>query len=115
MKRSLLTVVLSITALSLTAEVITKDQITEENLYKFGGSMTEYLDPQVEYSKPPKGFQPFYMSHYGRHGSRYLLNTSQYEDPYNTLKEAYDKGVLTEFGKTVMDRLEIMKNDAEGR
>ena len=115
MKRSLLTVVLSITTLSLTAEVITKDQITEENLYKFGGSMTEYLDPQVEYSKPPKGFQPFYMSHYGRHGSRYLLNTSQYEDPYNTLKEAYDKGVLTEFGKTVMDRLEIMKNDAEGR
>lgn len=100
--------------LALGAEVIDKSEINNENLYKFGGSMTEYLDPGVKYSKAPKGFKPFYMSHYGRHGSRYLLNEPQYTGPYNTLKQAYDKGVLTDFGKSVMDRLEIMMNDANG-
>lgn len=115
MGKKLLTVAMIFASIGIQADIITKDEITPDNLYNFGGSMTEYIDPQVEYSKPPKGFKPFYMSHYGRHGSRYLLNTSQYEDPYNTLKEAYDKGVLTEFGKSVMDRLEIMKNDADGR
>ena len=115
MKKLILVIAIATSACYIKAEIISKDAINADNLYKFGGSMTEYLDPQVEYSKAPKGFKPFYMSHYGRHGSRYLLSTSQYADPYNTLKEAYDKGVLTEFGKSVMDRLEIMMNDADGR
>ncbi|MBO7246986.1 MAG: histidine-type phosphatase, partial [Bacteroidaceae bacterium] len=104
MKKLILVIAIATSACYIKAEIISKDAINADNLYKFGGSMTEYLDPQVEYSKAPKGFKPFYMSHYGRHGSRYLLSTSQYADPYNTLKEAYDKGVLTEFGKSVMDR-----------
>lgn len=114
MKRQLLTGLLLLAAIAINAEVIKKDEINDDNLFNFGGSMTEYLDPGVTYSKAPKGFKPFYLSHYGRHGSRYLLNDPQYSGPYNTLKEAYDKGVLTEFGKSVMDRLEIMKNDASG-
>lgn len=114
MRKSTLAGLLLALPLALSAEVIDKSEINDENLYKFGGSMAEYLDPGVKYSKAPKGFKPFYMSHYGRHGSRYLLNEPQYSDPYKTLKQAYDKGVLTDFGKTVMDRLEIMMKDADG-
>ncbi len=101
--------------IALCAEVVKKEDINKDNLYKFRGSMTEYIDPGVTYSKAPKGFTPFYMSHYGRHGSRYLLNKPQYEGPYNTLKEAQSAGVLTKFGESVLERLEIMKNDADGR
>ncbi|MBR4842572.1 MAG: histidine-type phosphatase [Bacteroidaceae bacterium] len=100
--------------LAINSQVIKKEDINAQNLYNFRGSMTEYIDPNVKYSKPPKGFKPFYMSHYGRHGSRYLLNTPQYNDPYNILKQADDQGKLTEFGKDVMRRLEIMMKDAEG-
>lgn len=114
MKKQLLSALFLLATLAISAQVISKDNITGDNLFNFGGSMTEYLDPGVTYSKAPKGFKPFYLSHYGRHGSRYLLNDPQYSGPYNTLKEAYGKGVLTEFGKSVMDRLEIMKNDAGG-
>ena len=114
MKRHLLTGLFILAAIAASAQVIGKDEINDSNLFNFGGSMAEYLDPGVTYSKAPKGFKPFYLSHYGRHGSRYLLNDPQYTGPYNTLKEAYDKGVLTEFGKSVMNRLEIMKNDASG-
>lgn len=97
------------------ADVIPVDKINADNINKFGGLMYEYVAPDVDYTPAPKGFKPFYLSHYGRHGSRYMLNTSQYERPYNILKDAYDKGVLTEFGKTVLDRVEIMKDDAAGR
>lgn len=114
MKRIIIAGMALLLPLALSAEVVKKEDINASNLYKFGGSMTEYIAPDVTYSKAPKGFKPFYMSHYGRHGSRYLLNKPQYEGPYNTLKEASDAGVLTEFGKSVMDRLEKMKNDADG-
>lgn len=102
-------------ALCATADVINVDQINDSNIGKFGGLMYEYIAPDVEYSPAPKGFKPFYLSHYGRHGSRYMLNAPQYERPYTILKDAYDAGKLTEFGKTVLDRVEIMKNDADGR
>ena len=76
--------------------------------------MTQYEDPGVTYSKAPKGFKPFYMSHYGRHGSRSLLNTPQYNDPLTILQQANDKGILTDFGKDVLRRIEIMAKDADG-
>jgi len=115
MKKYPFAALLLIIPLFISSQVIKKEDINADNLYNFSGSMTEYFDPQVRYSKAPKGFKPFYLSHYGRHGSRYLLNASQYNEPYNILKQASDEGKLTEFGKSVMDRLEIMKNDADGR
>lgn len=114
MKRLLLSGFFLLSVLAVSAQVIKKEDINDENVFNFSGSMTEYLAPNVTYSKAPKGFKPFYLSHYGRHGSRYMLDAIAYNGPYNTLKEAYDKGVLTEFGKNVMDRVEIMMKDADG-
>jgi len=114
MKKTILFSLVLLLPLALCAEITKKEDITKENLYKFRGSMTQYEDPGVTYSKAPKGFKPFYMSHYGRHGSRYLLNTPQYNDPYTILQQASDKGVLTDFGKDVLRRLEIMAKDADG-
>lgn len=114
MKKTILFSLVLLLPLALCAEITKKEDITKENLYKFRGSMTQYEDPGVTYSKAPKGFKPFYMSHYGRHGSRYLLNTPQYNDPYSILQQASDKGLLTDFGKDVLRRLEIMAKDADG-
>ena len=114
MKKSIIVSLVLLIPLALCAEITKKEDINKDNLYKFRGSMTQYEDPGVTYSKAPKGFKPFYMSHYGRHGSRYLLNTPQYADPYNILKQADDKGILTDFGKDVLRRIEIMAKDADG-
>ena len=35
--------------------------------------------PDFRYTKPPKGYVPFYFSHYGRHGSRWLIGSDAYE------------------------------------
>ena len=114
MKKSIIISLALLLPLALCAEITKKEDINKDNLYKFRGSMTQYEDPGVTYSKAPKGFKPFYMSHYGRHGSRYLLNTPQYNDPYTMLQQANDKGVLTDFGKDVLRRIEIMAKDADG-
>ena len=50
---------------------------------------------------PPKGYTPVYMSHYGRHGARYLLNGTQYERSVGVLEAAHDAGVLTSEGERV--------------
>ena len=114
MKKSILISLALLLPLTLCAEITKKEDINKDNLYKFRGSMTQYEDPGVTYSKAPKGFKPFYMSHYGRHGSRYLLNTPQYNDPLTILQQADDKGVLTDFGKDVLRRISIMAKDADG-
>ena len=114
MKKSIIISLALLLPLALCAEITKKEDINKDNLYKFRGSMLQYEDPGVTYSKAPKGFKPFYMSHYGRHGSRYLLNTPQYNDPLTILQQANDKGVLTDFGKDVLRRLDIMAKDADG-
>ena len=114
MKKSIIISLALFLPLALCAEITKKQDINKDNLYKFRGSMTQYEDPGVTYSKAPKGFKPFYMSHYGRHGSRYLLNTPQYNDPLTILQQANEKKKLTDFGKDVLRRLEIMAKDAEG-
>ena len=36
---------------------------------------------QGKLTPAPDGKKPFYISHYGRHGSRYLINPSEYKRP----------------------------------
>ena len=40
-----------------------------------------YPVPSVEQTAPPAGYKPFYLSHYARHGSRFLINPDDYEKP----------------------------------
>ena len=68
-----------------------------------------------ELTPPPAGKKPFYISHYGRHGSRYLSNRKAYEIPYRTLSKADSLGKLTTLGKEVKDELEFIIKGTEER
>ncbi|MBQ4184469.1 MAG: histidine-type phosphatase [Bacteroidales bacterium] len=46
----------------------------------------------------PKGYKPFYISHYGRHGARYATN-AQYKMVEKVLRGAAEADMLTERGK----------------
>ena len=63
----------------------------------------------------PKGYQPFYISHYGRHGSRYLNDMKGYKEPYKTLQKADSLGKLTAVGKMALREIKAYIDDAEGR
>ena len=64
---------------------------------------------------PPAGKRPFYISHYGRHGSRYLSNRKGYEIPYKMLCKADSMDELTPVGREVLQDLKAIIDDAEGR
>lgn len=66
-------------------------------------------------TEAPAGKKPFYISHYGRHGSRYLGNRKGYDIPYRILAKADSLGKLTPKGKQVMEELEMILRDSEGR
>lgn len=102
-------------AISLQAEIIPKEGINSDNVKKFAGSLYEYEDPTTPLTPAPKGFKPFYLTHFGRHGSRFLDNASNYDRPYSMLKEADDAGQLTAFGKDVLRRVEIICAEAKNR
>lgn len=69
-----------------------------------------YYVPQ-DYTPAPEGYEPFYISHYGRHGSRWLTSASY----YNEVKEVFDaasaEGVLTPFGEDVYKRVQAVYDD----
>ena len=115
MRRFTLFIAALAVVLSAGAKIIKKDQMNAENLKKFAGSVYAYEAPTEPLTAVPKGFKPVYLTHFGRHGSRFLDNASNYDRPYNILKEADDAGALTAFGKDVLRRLEIIRAEADQR
>ena len=63
----------------------------------------------------PEGKHPFYISHYGRHGSRYLSNRKGYDIPCNYLKSADSLGLLTPKGQEVYNEIRQIIDDSDGR
>ena len=50
----------------------------------------------------PDGYEPFYISHYGRHGSRYHSKEEAYAEPLAALRKADKAGALTPKGREVL-------------
>ena len=91
------------------------DQITKD--WRFSASnYCIYPDTQLAKQTPaPMGKVPFYISHYGRHGSRYLSQRKAYLQPYQALQKADSLGKLTPVGKDVLRQMALIINESEGR
>ena len=61
-----------------------------------------YLCPtnQPAPTSAPKGYKAFYVSHIGRHGARYALGGSVYEEQLAVWTKGHEKGWLTPSGET---------------
>lgn len=60
---------------------------------------------QIVLTPAPAGYEPFYISTYARHGSRWMLKAEQYDDPIAVLKEAAAKQGLTPEGEALLSEL----------
>ena len=74
-----------------------------------------YRGPQKQLSPAPKGYKPFYLSHYGRHGSRYMIGKAAYNVPYFSLLKAKQVGKLTAKGEETLKKVALIREDAKGR
>ena len=111
MRKILLCVVLTVIVGGLEAQSI-RDEI-RDNIRCTAGNYLAYPGPaQLKLTPAPEGKYPFYISHYGRHGSRYLIGVNDYEAPYETMAKADSLGKLTPLGKDLMQRLDIIRKDA---
>lgn len=55
---------------------------------KAGGVYYAYTYDNPARTPAPEGYEPFYISHYGRHGSRWLLRASEYTEVLETFGKA---------------------------
>ena len=108
-------IALIISGFSFSAKAQTYRDKIEENPERAGGVYHYYEYAPSALTKAPKGYKPFYISHYSRHGSRWLISREDYQRPMSILQEEYKRGNLTVLGEDVMRRLEIVCKAAESR
>lgn len=93
---------------SIKAEVL-------KDFHQMGSNYYAYPTPSAKYTKAPAGYKPFYISHYGRHGSRFHQPADHYHMLYNTLAKADSAGKLTELGKSLLERTKFLDEYAAPR
>lgn len=66
-------------------------------------------------SQAPKGYEPFYISAFARHGSRYLTDEEKYAEPVEVLRRAAQEGYLSADGQKALRVAESLWKEAEDR
>ena len=114
MTKKLLTAALLLVCVGATA------QITKKELYRdidrAGANYYPYPGPSQKVLTPaPAGYEPFYISHFGRHGSRYMEDNEYYVYAIGKLDTAAQLGILTPKGEEVLDILRKGYDNAYNR
>ena len=78
---------------------------------KSGGVYYAYPVTKTTLESAPEGYEPFYISHYGRHGSRWLTSDARYVWVDNHFADTKN---LTKLGKDVRKRLKKVCKNAMG-
>ena len=79
------------------------------------GNYCNYPLPSGHVTPAPEGYEPFYVSHYGRHGARYMTGDDPYKYIIGKLDTAQTRGWLTDKGQEVLLRLRRAAADAWNR
>ena len=63
----------------------------------------------------PAGYEPFFIDHYGRHGSRWLTNGKVYYYPVKMLQNAQEAGMLNLQGQRLLKTLTLVNEASQKR
>ena len=112
MKRYILSIAVAFSAMTLWAQVPSViDELKSDPKKSYGNDYPYLYTHDHELTKAPKGYKPFYISHYSRHGSRYYWNSSLYEVLDTLLTKAHDNGLLTSEGEGFYSRFMEAKQE----
>ena len=101
--KKLTTLFLLLATLCASAQNFNVDQIVMSDRDRASACEGPYRFDAPALTPSPEGYKPFYISHYGRHGSRYAWNDDTYRRPARWLAAADSLGVLTERGRKLHD------------
>ena len=79
------------------------------------GNYCNYPNPSGQVTPAPDGYEPFYVSHYGRHGARYMTDDDHYKYTIAKMDTAKTLGLLTPYGEEILGKLRIAAADAYRR
>lgn len=96
---------LALTLISYSIKAQTYDvlDIVAADRDKIAGVEGPYRFDAGPMTPAPKGYTPFYISHYGRHGSRYAWNSKTYTLVKSVLDAAAEAGSLTPRGERLRE------------
>ncbi len=78
------------------------------------GLFHHYEFDEIRDTPPPEGYRPFYVAHYGRHGSRYQIDEKRSFAAVGTLEAAHEAGALTPAGEALLERLRPIIAEHDG-
>ncbi len=114
MKKLILPAVfLAVSLLTISAQTTRQEMF--EDINKAGGVYYAYPVSESANTPAPKGYKPFYISHYGRHGSRYLIGDNDLKWIVDLMDKADKADALTPLGKDVATRLHLFWEEMRGR
>ena len=87
------------------------DQLKADPKKSYGTDYPYLFEHNEKLTKAPKGYKPFYISHYARHGSRYYWNEKLYTQLDTLLTDAYQKKILTAEGEAFYHRFMAAKQE----
>lgn len=87
---------------------------TTPTLEQTGSIYYAYPAPPSVSTPAPVGYEPFYISHYGRHGSRWMTADERYTEVVDVFDSLYQCSGLTPLGIDVRQRLHRVWGDARG-
>lgn len=104
MKSTLITIVLSMAAFALCAgdyhaQLAANPDRSGSNHYAYPYPADA---PLPALTAAPAGYEPFFIDHYGRHGSRWLTHEKTYSAPIEALTKAERAGLLTRQGQLLL-------------
>ena len=111
MKRHLTTLLLTFFAIMSWAQSnAVLDQLQADPKKAYGNDYP-YSMKASQLTKTPKGYKPFYISHYARHGSRYYWSDQLYNDLDTLLTAAHNNHQLTTEGETFYSKFMAAKQE----
>ena len=106
---------LCLLVLGLQAQAQTSREELLSHMELTAGNYANYPLPTGHLTPAPEGYEPFYITHYGRHGSRYMTSDKHYRRLRHQLDTARSLGLLTDYGKDVRSRIKVAAADAKDR
>lgn len=85
--------------------VVARETARSDRALAAGLDRTYDFSPKAS-TPAPKGYEPVFVEHYGRHGSRYAYTAKAYTVPMNLLRKALDEDNITGRGAKLLADLE---------
>ena len=115
MKKIYLLIISLVIVTGAQAQTIAREAF-KEDIHRSANNYQAYPDKNLPALTPaPEGYVPFYINHYGRHGSRWLIDPNDYTFPVEQLTKGERNGKLTKKGKEVLDECRKMLEASQGR